>query len=425
MSALWTSHEAAAATGGKITGPWTVSGLSIDTRTICEGDLFVPLKDVRDGHDFIPMALEKGAAAVISERAIADVPALRVNDAILALRDLARASRERCLAKRIAVTGSVGKTSVKEMLGAALAPSGPTHKSIKSYNNHWGVPLMMAAMPRDTQYAVLEAGMNHAGELSDLSGLIAPDIAIITKIAPAHLEFFESVDHIAAAKAEIFDGMAKGGVAILNADDSYFDYLSSEAKAKGLTVVGVHAADFKGGLKLSGAHNRMNAALVMAAVKAASGDRKQARAVLSKLTPPAGRGERFTANLAGHKFTVIDESYNANPVSVAAAISAVSGQGRKIAVIGDMLELGTQSVQLHAGLAKALIDAGFSQVITVGQHSQALADALPEKYHATHLADKSGVITALKSIIKDNDSVLLKASNSVGLGSVIKELRGK
>lgn len=421
---LWSAKDAAGATGGTAQGDWVVGGVSIDTRSIGAGDLFIPLKDVRDGHDFIPMALEKGAV-VMSERKIADVPSLKVDNAMDALRGLAAASRKRSKALRIAVTGSVGKTSVKEALAAALAPSGATHKSIKSFNNHWGVPLMMAAMPKATKFAVFEAGMNHAGELTDLSGLIQPDIAIITKIAPAHLEFFDNVDKIAEAKSEIFDGMSKGAIAVLNADDNYFDYLSGRARAKGLSVVGVSAKDFKGQLALQGEHHRMNAALVMAAVKAAGANVAKAKMALSKMGAVAGRGATFNLKLDGKSIIVIDESYNANPVSMEAALKAVSGQGRKIAVLGDMLELGSRSQELHADLAKTLVAAQYDKVITVGAHSQALANALPKDIHAAHVADKDGVIAALKTIIKNNDRVLFKASNSVGLGTIIQNLRGE
>ncbi len=421
---LWSAKDAAGATGGTAQGDWVVGGVSIDTRSIGAGDLFIPLKDARDGHDFIPMALEKGAV-VMSERKIADVPFLKVDNAMDALRGLAAASRKRSKAIRIAVTGSVGKTSVKEALAAALAPSGATHKSIKSFNNHWGVPLMMAAMPRTTKFAVFEAGMNHAGELTDLSGLIQPDIAIITKIAPAHLEFFDNVDKIAEAKSEIFDGMSKGAIAVLNADDNYFDYLSARARAKGLSVVSVSAKDFKGQLALQGEHYRMNAALVMAAVKAAGANVAKAKMALSKMGAVAGRGATFNLKLDGKSIIVIDESYNANPVSMEAALKAVSGQGRKIAVLGDMLELGSRSQELHADLAKTLVAAQYDKVITVGAHSQALANALPKDIHAAHVADKDGVIAALKTIIKNNDRVLFKASNSVGLGTIIQNLRGE
>jgi len=225
MSVLWTSSEAAVATGGKIIGDWSVSDLSIDTRSLTEGDLFVPLKDVRDGHDFIPMAYEKGAGAVISERPIENVPALIVKDSVQALRNMAIASRNRSKAIRIAVTGSVGKTSLKEAIATICEASGETHKSQKSFNNHWGVPFTLAAMRQTTKYGIFEVGMNHRGELADLSPIIRPDIAIITKIAPAHLAFFENVEEIADAKAEIFDGMVVGGTAILNRDDTFFEHL--------------------------------------------------------------------------------------------------------------------------------------------------------------------------------------------------------
>ena len=237
MSALWTHINAAKATDGQAVGQWSVQGLSIDTRSLVPGDLFVPLKDIRDGHDFIPMALEKGAAAVISERPMGDVPALVVKDSLSALEHLARAARKRSSAIRIAVTGSVGKTSVKELIATLCRGAGKTHASIKSYNNHWGVPLTLAGMAHDTQFGVFEMGMNHAGELKALSEIVAPNIAVITKIAAAHMAHFESIDAIALAKAEIFDalsgdGFSENGIAILPADSPHFAFLKDQVRAQ-------------------------------------------------------------------------------------------------------------------------------------------------------------------------------------------------
>lgn len=424
---LWSARAAAKATGGNAVGEWSVSGLSIDTRSIQAGELFVPLKDQRDGHDFIPMALRKGAV-VMSERPMADVPALLVGDSLSALESLGAAARDRSKALRIAVTGSVGKTSVKEMVAAALSPSGATHKSIKSFNNHWGVPLMLASMPKASRYGVFEAGMNHSGELSALSAMIKPHIAIITKIASAHLENFDNVDGIAAAKAEIFDGMEAGGTAILPADDDYFDFLSKRAKAKGLNVIAVGKADIDSDLSLraKGDHHYTNAAFALAAVKLAKGNRAKAKMALSQMGAVKGRGETFKAHINGHGVTVIDESYNANPESMRAAIMAAAGyRARKVAVLGDMKELGPTAPQLHAALLGPLQAAGFERVITVGADMQALRDALPLSMRAMHATDKTGVAAALKSELQNKDVALFKASNSVGLGSVIDAIKGK
>ncbi|MEE9346757.1 MAG: UDP-N-acetylmuramoyl-tripeptide--D-alanyl-D-alanine ligase [Robiginitomaculum sp.] len=451
MSVLWTGLDAARATGGNAIGAWSVSGLSIDTRTIKPGELFVPLKDMRDGHDFIPMALEKGAV-VMSERAIDSVPALKVNDALIALRGLAVAARARCDALRIAVTGSVGKTSVKEAIYVALSPSAKTHKSVKSFNNHWGVPLTLALMPRETQYGVLETGMNHAGELSDLSKLLAPNIAIITKIAEVHLEHFENIKAIARAKAEIFDGMEAGGTAILNADDDFFKFLSGKAKARGLKVVSVGVAPsadicisgitasgrglkavisgdgFQVGLDLqnSGEHHALNAGFAIAAAYCAGANITKAAKALSALAPLKGRGEVFTSTIEGFKATIIDESYNANPTSMSAAIAAFGRSEKsahKIAILGGMGELGKDELALNAAMAAPLLAHNIDRVITVGPLMRGLHNALPAAMRGPWVASATDVLSVLKTEIKQGSAVMLKGSNSIGLGAVITQLK--
>jgi len=422
---LWTAYEAEKATGGTAIGGWSVEGLSIDTRTIKSSDLFVPLKDARDGHDFIPMALEKGAA-VISERAIDNVPALLVDDSLEALRDLGRAACKRSGARRIAVTGSVGKTSVKEAIYAALNSSVKTHRSIKSFNNHWGVPLTMAVMPKTSAFGVFETGMNHAGELSDLSKLLAPNIAVITKIAAVHLEHFENVDAIAAAKAEIFDGMASGGVAVLPKDDVYFEYLSERAIAKGLSVIAVGREDIDPALVLknAGEHHALNGAFALAVAKLCGVEMQKARRGLSSMPMLDGRGAAFETLINGKPVTIIDDAYNANPTSMRAAISAAGLRaGRKLAVLGDMGELGPTGPKLHAELAAPLSEAGFTKVITVGSLMQNLKDALPSEMRGAHVSDKTGVMAAINDIAKPNDIILFKGSNSVGLGTLITRFK--
>ena len=423
MRALWTLSEIAKATGGTATADMAVTGVSIDTRDIAAGDLFVPLKDVRDGHDFIPMALEQGAA-VLSERNIADVPAVQIKDSLRALEDMGRAACVRADAVRIGVTGSVGKTSVKEAIAAALGKG--AHKSLKSYNNHWGVPLTMARMPKESAFGVFEMGMNHTGELSDLSKLLAPNIAVITKIAAVHLEHFENVEGIAAAKSEIFDGMETGGIAVLPKDDVFYGFLSAKAKACGLIVHGVGVDDVDGGLKLNniGAHHALNAAFALKVAGLCGVSPKSARDGLRALPALEGRGARFKAQLFGKAITVIDEAYNANPTSMAAAFNvAASLSGRKVAVLGDMGELGQTAPSLHASLAAPLRSAGFDKVVTVGSLMKNLRAALPENMLAPHCSDKSGVIAALKSTLQNNDVVLFKASNSVGLGITVKNIK--
>ena len=423
MRALWTLSEIAKATGGTATADMAVTGVSIDTRDIAAGDLFVPLKDVRDGHDFIPMALEQGAA-VLSERNIADVPAVQIKDSLRALEDMGRAACVRADAVRIGVTGSVGKTSVKEAIAAALGKG--AHKSLKSYNNHWGVPLTMARMPKESAFGVFEMGMNHAGELSDLSKLLMPNIAVITKIAAVHLEHFENVEGIAAAKAEIFDGMKEGGIAVLPKDDAFFGFLSAKAKARGLTVYGVGADNVDPALALQniGAHHALNAAFALKVADLCGVSRKSARAGLRAMPALEGRGARFKARIFSKTITVIDEAYNANPTSMAAAFAAASGlPGRKIAVLGEMGELGETAPVLHAGLAAPLKLAGFDKVITVGPLMKNLKNALPADMCGPHCKDTSDVVAALKSTLKNKDVVLFKASNSVGLGTTVNNIK--
>lgn len=420
---LWTSAEIAAATGGHANGNWTVTGVSIDTREIKTGELFVPLTDVRDGHDFIPMALEKGAA-VLSARAISDVPSVKVDDALPALENLGRAACTRSGALRIGVTGSVGKTSVKEAIAAALGKG--AHKSIKSYNNHWGVPLTMARMPAQSQFGVFEMGMNHAGEMSALSNLLAPQIAVITKIAAVHLEHFDGIADIAAAKAEIFDGMDAGGIAVLPKDDDFFEFLSERARAKGLTIIGVGADDVDPSLKLKniGDHHALNGAFALAVAKLCKVPAAQARKRLASMPMLDGRGASFKVKFGGKSITVIDEAYNANPTSMAAAFAAAAQiKGRKIAVLGDMGELGITGPALHEGLAVPLLAAGFEKIITVGPLMKNLRGALLPTHKGPHCDNADGVMAALKTEIKNKDVVLLKASNSVGLGTVVKKLK--
>ena len=448
---LWTWEDAAKATGGEVKGSWTAGGLSIDTRSLNWGDLFFPLKDIRDGHDFIPAARAAGAAAVISENPNEQAPALIVEDSVKAMRDLATAGRKRCKAKRIAVTGSVGKTSLKEAIAAICMAAGRTHKSQKSFNNHWGVPLTLAAMPPDTDFGVFEVGMNHAGELADLSPLIQPHVAVITKIAPAHLAHFKNIDAIAEAKAEIFEGIETGGVAVLNRDDQYFEFLSKAAIRKDAKIISfgenensdfrieniktgageiqaqiIHAEkkyDLK--LPLDGVHWVQNAACAIAASHAAGVDIAVAIKALAGFRALPGRGEAMDVKLDGKVFTLIDDSYNANPESMSAAIAALASRanGRKIAVLGDMFELGKDELQLHADLAKPLIDADVSRVVFVGECMRSLKGALPREMRGVWARDWEMALAALRDELRDSDTVLIKGSNATGLGKLVAAIR--
>ncbi|NOX74190.1 MAG: UDP-N-acetylmuramoyl-tripeptide--D-alanyl-D-alanine ligase, partial [Alphaproteobacteria bacterium] len=358
MSALWTAAEAMAATGGTAIGDWQVNGVSIDTRTLAAGDLFVALKDARDGHDFVAQALANGAAAaLVSHRpkgVAKDAPLLIVDDVLSALAALGAAARARCKGKVIAVTGSVGKTTSKEMLRTALAGQGRVHGAVMSLNNHWGVPLTLARMPRDTEFAILEIGMNHAGEITPLSQLARPDVALITTVAEAHMAAFADVTDIARAKAEVFDGMQTGGIAILNRDIATFDILAKAAQARGLEIVtfganqaadnrlvnvqqsggvsiisatlNTHASLFK--IEAPGQHLALNALAVLAAVRAVGADPVIAALDLADWQPPQGRGQRHWIALDPLKdelrLELIDDAYNANPASMRAAFAVLA-----------------------------------------------------------------------------------------------------
>jgi len=448
MSELWTSADIAKATNGKANADFSVSGISIDTRSIEAEDLFVPLKDVRDGHDFIPMALDKGAGGVLSEKPASNGNAVIVEDSFQALRDLGKSGVERSQALRIAVTGSVGKTSVKEALARMFSAFGDTHKSLKSYNNHWGVPLTMARMPQTSNYGIFEMGMNHAGELSDLSHLLRPDIALITTVVEAHIAHFENVDAIADAKAEIIDGLRNNGTLVLNADNLHTPRIAKKAKGKKLITFGhsddcdvtiVTSQTHEHGsntrlridnqqidvtLLVPGEHWVMNGAACMAVAYAAGVDLRKAAMALRHVRAESGRGETHELTVDGKTITLIDESYNANPTSMTAAINVLSLKpGRRIAVLGDMFELGKDEIEMHAALAKPLEAAGVVRVIVTGECMRALKGALPRTMRGAWARDWEFALDALKDEIEDGDVVLVKGSNGVGLGKLVAALK--
>lgn len=451
---LWTAGQAMAATGGELVGAvdWTCSGISIDTRSLVPGDLFIALKDIRDGHDFVPDAMARGAAAALVERAGSGPGnALKVLDSLAALRALGAAARDRSNAIRVAVTGSVGKTSVKEAIAAVFRAMGPAHWSVKSYNNHWGVPLTLARMPKATQRAVFELGMNHAGEIRALSALVQPHVALITRIAPAHLENLGTIEAIADAKSEIFEGLELDGVAIYPADDDHAERLAKHASqscAAFLLDFGIyrHAAirierfetsaegsqgmiDVMGvrvpfRLAASGAHWAWNTAAIFAACAAAGLDARDVAEALAGVDAERGRGQAVQAPLPdGKHFTLLDDAYNANPVSMRAAISALAAVepepgGRRIAILGEMFELGPTSATLHAELAEPLEAAGVDLVFTAGALMKALDDALPSAMKAGYARDAGQVLELIKSAIRPGDVVMLKGSNASGLHKI-------
>jgi len=446
--AVWTSEEIAKATGGEASSNFTVSGLSIDTRTIEAGDLFVPLKDIRDGHDFISAAMENGAGGTLSEKPISGDVVI-VKDSLQALRDLGKEGVERSRALRIAVTGSVGKTSVKEALAHMFSAFGNTHKPLKSYNNHWGVPLTMARMPQETEFGIFEMGMNHAGELTDLSNLLRPDIALITTVAGAHLAHFENVEAIADAKAEIIDGLRNNGTLILNADNPYTAQIAKKAKGKKIITFGrsndcditivtsqthehgsntrlrIDAQQIDVTLLVPGEHWVSNGAACIAAAYAAGLDLRKAAMALRGVRAESGRGETHSLTIDGKSITLIDESYNANPTSMGAAINVLGLKpGRRIAVLGEMGELGKDEIAMHAALSEPLEAAGVSRVIVIGECMRALKGALPQVMRGAWARDWEYALDELKAEIEDGDVVLVKGSNSVGLSKLVAALKG-
>ncbi|HWA89726.1 MAG TPA: UDP-N-acetylmuramoyl-tripeptide--D-alanyl-D-alanine ligase [Rhizomicrobium sp.] len=442
MSALWTGDDAALATLGTATRAFEATGLSIDTRTLKPGDLFVALKDARDGHDFVAAAFEKRAgAALVSREVQTDGPLLKVANTQRGLEDLGRASRARSSAKIVAVTGSAGKTTTKEILRLALGALGTTHCSSASYNNHWGVPLSLASMPRASQYAVFEIGMNHFGEIRALVGFVRPHVALITTIAPAHLEFFGTCEAIADAKSEIFEGLEPGGAALVPSDSPYAGRLIARARQSHASRVltfgetgdarmlsyddGRVRADICGKpvdfqIGAPGRHIASNALGALLTVSALDGDVLNAAASLKDFAALKGRGARFAA----HGIDVIDESYNANPASMAAALALLgAAKGRRIAVLGDMLEMGDDAASHHAGLVKPIEDARADLVFLCGANMKALWDKLPASRRGAWAENSTTLVPALRQALEPGDVVLVKGSNGSKLSVVIDALR--
>ncbi len=453
MTALWTSEEAQGATLGIPGRAFEVNGLSIDTRTIRPGDLFVALKgENRDGHDFVKAAFEaKAGAALVSHEPPGlgrDAALLTVANTQRGLEDLAVAARARSSARIVAVTGSVGKTTTKELLRVALEALGSTHASAASYNNHWGVPLSLAALPRDAKYGVFEVGMNHFGELRILVGFVRPQVALVTAIAPAHLEFFGSCEAIADAKSEIFDGLLPGGAALIPSDSPYADRLVARARqahvARILTF-GARGGDARllvyeeseGGSRVKadilgtpvdfrigapGRHIAQNAIGALLAVALLEGDVLNAAAALKNFAALKGRGARFTAG----GVDVIDESYNANPASMVAALALLAGaEGRRIAVLGDMLELGTDGAAHHAGLAAAIEAAKADLVFLNGTEMQALWAVLPASRRGAWAPTSAELAPKLAAALKLGDTVLVKGSLGSKMAVIVDALKAR
>ena len=446
-AALWTSKELARATGGQCEAEWAVGGVSIDSRTVEAGDLFVALKGPNfDGHAFVKVALDKGAAgAMVDARPEGlpdNAPLLSLGDTMQGLTDLGRAGRQRSQAKICAITGSVGKTSTKEALRLALSRIGETHGSAASFNNHWGVPLSLARMPQDSLYAVLELGMNHAGELEPLSRLVRPHVAIVTNVEPVHLEFFDSVTEIARAKAEIFLGMEPGGVAILNRDNAHFELLRDSAMAAGASRVVSFGAHSEADARLTGLaahptcncisadicgqavtykvgapgrHWAHNSLAVLAAVSVLEADLGLAALSLADMSPLKGRGKRSKIRIDGDTFLLIDDSYNASPASMRAALETLGtvqpgSRGRRVAVLGDMLELGDDAEELHASLVDEFVGNAIDLVFLCGPNMEALYRILPGRIQGLHVADSKALQPHVLAAVRPGDVVLVKGS---------------
>ena len=466
---LWSAYEAAAATGGALCArggdpkswtaeDWNAGGVSIDTRSLKPGDIFVALRDARDGHEFLKNAFDAGASAALVSRAPEDAPdgapLLVVGDTLAGLRDLAKAARTRNFGKRIAVTGSAGKTSTKEILRAVLGSSGEVHAADKSFNNHWGVPLTLARLPMHADYGVFEIGMNHPGEITPLTKLVRPHAAIVTTVAAAHLEFFKSVEEIAEAKAEIFTGLAPGGVAVLPSDNEFFPLLKERAEQAGaasfVTFGEGQGADFQlldykaegagAALKVKihnethsfyagipGRHQALNMLAALAAAEAVGCALGPAIHALARIEPAEGRGARTRISVDSGEAVLIDESYNANPASMAAAIGLLGASepapgGRRIAVLGEMLELGPDAPALHAGLAEALVSAKVDRVYAAGQLMRHLWDAIPEPMRGLCAGDAVGLVGPVLDALAPGDVVMVKGSNASKVSAVARAL---
>ena len=453
LTALWTSEEIAAATGGTASAPFEVAGVTFDSREVGPGDLFVAMPGtVHDGHKFVDAAFAAGGAGAIVSQPV-NGPHILVDDTFAALQALGRASRERSGAKIIGVTGSVGKTSTKEALYAALDRNRPgkVHRSVKSYNNHTGVPLSLARMPRDAEFGIFEMGMNNAGEIRALTAQVRPNLAIITAIAPAHIENLGSEQAIADAKAEIFQGLEPGGIAVVPNDTPHRDRLVKAARRYADRIItfgsgdadvhAVHAVSAEGNGSLisaallereltftisqRGDHWVSNALAVLAAVEVLGEDVAVAGLALADLGGLKGRGERHRLELDGGELLLIDESYNANPASMAATLKSLGTERdieRRIAVLGPMRELGEHSAALHAGLAPAVRENHVDRLILIGEEMQPLAQALDGGIEIACADSVDEATDALMRIVRPGDAVLVKASNSVGLAKLVQRM---
>lgn len=460
-SPLWTKDEIVAATGARVgSGFAQATGASIDTRTLEPGDLYFAIKgDIHDGHDFAPAALEKGAsAAVVSADKAASFATDRlivVPDVLEAMRQMGEYARKRANARIVAITGSVGKTGTKEAMRLALSRQGRTHASVASYNNHWGVPLTLARMPRETEYGVFEIGMNHAYEILPLTGMVRPHVAVITTIEPVHIEFFPSLWGIADAKGEIFSSIEPGGTAVINRDSPYFERMKAHAFASAAGRVisfGEHdASDIRATRILvkpdqsiveatvfgkpltyrigtAGRHIALNSLSVLAASHALGADLALVALSFAELKPPVGRGERTMLSVGDGEALLIDESYNANPASMRAALANLGAveldrHARRIAVLGDMKELGEKGPGLHEELAEAIEGNGIDLVFAAGPLMQNLVSKLPKAKIGLHAETSAELVDAVCAVVRPGDAVMVKGSLSMKMALIVKALK--
>jgi UDP-N-acetylmuramoyl-tripeptide--D-alanyl-D-alanine ligase len=461
---LWTADAIVGATGARVSGAFSgANGASIDTRTLEPGDLFFAIKgDARDGHDFVRGALEKGAgAAVVAEDRAGEFEGagalVIVPDVLEAMRQLGRAARARTQAGIVAITGSVGKTGTKEAMRLVLSGQGETHASVASYNNHWGVPLTLARMPEGSAYGVFEIGMNHAAEILPLTGMVRPHVAVVTTVEPVHIEFFPSIWGIADAKGEIFSGLEPGGTAVINRDNAYYERLRAHAgasQAGRIVTFGEHeSADVRAErivlrpdgslvearvfgqpvayrIGTSGRHVAMNSLSVLATVQALGLDPGSVMGALAELKPPVGRGERTMLQVNGGEALLIDESFNANPASMRAALAVLGSldmepSGRRIAVLGDMLELGDKSPDLHRGLADPVLASQADMVFAVGPLMTNLVEALPSALVSAHTQASTEIIDRICDEIRPGDAVMVKGSKGTRMTPIVQALKDR
>ena len=463
MTILWNELSAADAVSGTGTAKWQASRVVIDSRIVQPGDLFVAIKgDQFDGHDYVKAALDKGAVAAIVSRVPAGLekaPLLMVADCMRALEDLGREGRTRCNARVVGVTGSVGKTSTKEMLRLALSAHGRTYATAGNYNNHIGTPLNLANLPQDTQFAVFEMGMNHAGEIAHLTRMVRPHIAAITNVEAVHMEFFASREAIADAKAEIFDSMPAGGVAVLNRDSAHYAHLLRKAGEYGVKIVhtfGVHEkADFRlvnykpqeGGCSIAatlqgkqmsyglgavGRHWALTSLLTLAVCHALGLDDVKTSEHLATFGELEGRGQIVPITVAGGKAYLIDDSYNASPAAMFAAFSktqelweGLGRKGRKLAALGNMLELGTEGPSLHASLAPDLQDKKFDRVFTAGDLMKQVHDGIPAGMRAGQVAQAAALMPLIEKELRAGDILLVKGSHGSKMYELAKLVKDK